>query len=181
MKFSMRLRYMGSAFVDVVRTIGKFLLRIGVPVVAVIGFIALLNYIPWWGALLVACGMFLFMYLWIRADIQYKEDHETSKTVLHDKYYEITNIWHKMMSEGKSCQTIYGLMTHMIYEYDMLLEYHKKLYGEDDTYKLYVNRVTKYIKACEEDEKNRQKRQEERAADLKAMGGNGEIEEGILI
>lgn len=182
MKASMRIKYMLTALWDLICGIGGFIFKVGVPTVAVLFFIYMFNYLPWWVCVLIALGAFLAIYLWIRADIQYKEDHETSCSVLHDKYYEITRIWFNMMNEGKSCRTIYGLMTAMIDEYDMLLEYHKKLYGEDDTYKVYCDRVDKFIKSCEENEKNELARQETLAKEMKELGGNGEvIERGILI
>lgn len=184
MKMSMRLKYMCAALWDLICGIFRFLCKVGLPVAAGFGFIYLFNYLPWWVCTLVALGAFLGIYLWIRADIQYKEDYETSKSVLHDKYYEITDIWMTMSNEGKSCRTIYGLMTHMIDDYDALLEYHKKLYGEDDTYKLYVDRVDKFIKCCQENEQAEKERQEKRAAAYKEIRGNGEVvyvEEGGII
>lgn len=184
MKMTMRLKYMWTTFVDLVCAIGHFLFMVGVPVVATIGFITLMSYIPWWASALISATIVLIIYLWIRADFQYAEDYEVSKMTLHDKYYEITKIWINMTNEGKSCRTVYGLMTALIDEYDTLLEYHKKLYGEDETYNLYCDRVDKFIKCCQENEEAEKKRQEERAAQLKEMCGNGEvvtIEEGILI
>lgn len=182
MKLSMRLKYMGAEFIELLVVIGSFLLKVGIPVVAVLGLIAIMCHFPWWVSVIVIGGAALLIYLWFAANVRYKKDYETSKDVLSDKYQEITRIWFNMMNEGKSCRTVYGLMTPLIDEYDGLLEYHKKLYGEDDVYKLYVDRVDTFIECCENDEKAKQKEQEERAAALKAMGGNGEIvEKGELI
>lgn len=183
MKMSVRLKYMLFALWDLIRTLFGFICKVGLPVGAVIGFIYLFNYFPWWVCMLFALGVFLVIYLWTRADTQYREDHEVSKMTLNDKYHEITDIWRAMEKEGKSCRTIYSLMTHMIDDYDALLEYHKRLYGEDDTYNLYVNLVDEFIKCREDNEKAEKERQEKRAAMLKEMGGNGDIYaiEGDLI
>lgn len=175
MKLSMRIKYMLFAMWDLIKTLFGFICKVGLPVVAVIGFIYLFNYLPWWVCVLIALSIFLGIYLWVRADIQYKEDYEVSKMTLHDKYYEITDIWLTMTNEGKSCRTIYSLMTHMIDDYDTLLEYHKKLYGEDDTYNIYIDRVDKFIKCCEENEKAEKKRQECKKID------DNYVEESYLI
>lgn len=180
MKMSVRLKYMSFALLDLIRTLLGFICKVSLPVGAVIGFICLLIYFPWWVCTLFALGVFLVIDLWARADIKYSEDHEVSKMTLNDKYYEITDIWFTMAKEGKSCQTIYSLMAHMIDDYNALLEYHKRLYGEDNVYNLYVNRVDEFIKRREDNEKAEKERQEKRAAAYK----NGEvvyIEEGELI
>lgn len=172
MKMNIRFKYMLSALWDLICGIGGFLLHVGVPAAATFAFLTLMAYIPWWTSILIAAVVILVMYLWIHADIKYKEDFDTSRRVIYDKYEEITRIWYNMASEGKSARTIYGLLTPMIDEFDTLLEYHKKLYGEDEIYKSYCERVDTFVKAMEDNERAELQKQEKLAAQLKDISGN---------
>ena len=146
MKMSMRLKYMGKGFVDIVTTIGGFLIKVGVPVVITIGLIILMNCISWWASALITVTVVLAVYLWIHAETQYKEDYEVSKGLLYDKYHDFTDRWIAKVNGGQSHRAIYSQMVLLIDEYDSLLDYHKKLYGEDDIYKLYSGSIDKFIK-----------------------------------
>lgn len=167
MKMSIRLRYMGSIFVDMIAVIGKLAAKVGLLVAACIGLLALLNYTPLWFSVTAVLGTIAIIYVWIMAGKKFQEDREISEDLLSDKYYEITKIWNIMSLDGKSYRTIYGLMTGMLDDYDALLEQHKEFYGEDEIYKHYRNSIDQFIKCCEEAEKIEQQRQELRAAELK--------------
>lgn len=167
MKMSIRLRYMGSIFVDMIAVIGKLAAKVGLLVVAGISLFALLNYTPIWFSITAILSTVAIVYVWIMAGKKFQEDREISEDLLSDKYYEITRTWNAMSLDGKSYRTIYGLMTSILDDYDALLEQHKEFYGEDVTYKHYRNSIDQFIKCCEEAEKIEQRRQELRAAELK--------------
>jgi hypothetical protein len=156
MKMSMRLKYMGKSFVDMITAIGGFLIKVGMPVVITIGLIALMNFIPWWASALITATVILAVYMWIHAETQYKEDYEVSRGLLYDKYNDFTDRWIAKVNGGQSFRAIYLQMTPLIDEYDTLLACHKNLYGEDDIYKLYSDRIDRFIKCQEESEKNRE-------------------------
>lgn len=156
MKMSMCLKYIGKGFIDLVVSIGSFLIRVGVPVVITIGIITLMNYISWWASALITATVVLTVYLWIHAETQYKEDYEVSRRLLCDKYHDFADRWIAKVNGGQSYRAIYFQMTPLIDEYDALLAYHKKLYGEDDVYKLYSSRIDTFIKCQEESEKKRE-------------------------
>ena len=181
MKFTTRLKYMRRGLVDLLSAIGGFLLQIGVPVIAAILLITVMSFAPWWVSVLFCIIVGLGIYLWIKADIDYKVDYETSKDMLHDKYYEFTNLWLCFMNEGKLCKEIQRLMEEHYKKYKMLLDYHKLLYGEDVTYQRYNGCIDTFIKNCEMQEQMERERQERRAAELKEAGGNGEITEKTFL
>jgi hypothetical protein len=166
MKMSIRLRYMGSVFVDMIAVIGKLAAKVGLLVAVFIGFLALLNYTPLWFSITAILSIVAIVYVWIMAGKKFQKDREISEDLLGEKYYEITRIWSTMSADGKSYRTIYGLMTGMLDDYDALLEQHKEFYGEDETYGLYRNGIDQFIKRCEDAEKVEQEWQERRAAEL---------------
>ena len=155
MKLSMRLKYMWAALIDVICTIGGFLLKVGVPVVVAVAYIYIWGILPWWIVVPASLVIILGVYLWVRADIQYKEDYKISKDVIYDKYHNFTDRWMAMERGGQPYNVIYTKMTPLMDEFEALVEYHKKLYGEDDTYKLYCDRIDKFIKCQEKSWKNR--------------------------
>jgi hypothetical protein len=167
MKMSIRLKYMGYVFVDMIAAIGKLTAKVGLPVAACIGLLALLNYTPLWFSITTILGTVAIVYVWIMAGKKFQKDREISEDLLDDKYYEITRTWSAMSLDGKSYRTIYGLMTSILDDYDALLEQHKEFYGEDVTYKHYRNSIDQFIKRCEDAEKVEQQRQEQRAAELR--------------
>lgn len=149
MKMSIRLKYMWEGFIDVICTIGGFLLRVGLPVVAALAYLYVMSMFPWWVVILVSLVIILGIYLWKRAEIKYKEDYETSKSVLYDKYHDFTDRWFAKERGGQPYNIIYTQMTPLADEFETLVEHHKKLYGEDDTYKLYCDRIDKFIQGRE--------------------------------
>lgn len=167
MKMSIRLKYMGSIFVDMIAAIGKLTAKVGLLVVACIGLLALLNYTPLWFSITAILSTVAIIYVWIMAEKKFQKDRDISEDLLGDKYYEITRIWSAMSLDGKSYRTIYGLMTGMLDDYDALLEQHKEFYGEDEIYGHYRNSIDQFIKRCEDAEKIEQQRQEQRAAELR--------------
>lgn len=167
MKMSIRLRYMGSIFVDMVAAIGKFAVKAGLLVVAGISLFALLNYTPIWFSITAILSTVAIVYVWIMAGKKFQKDREISEDLLDDKYYEITRTWNAMSLDGKSYRTIYGLMTSILDDYDALLEQHKEFYGEDVTYEHYRNSIDQFIKRCEDAEKVEQQWQERRADELR--------------
>jgi hypothetical protein len=167
MKMSIRLRYMGSVFVDMITVIGKLAAKVGLLVTVFIGFLALLNYTPLWFSITATIGIVAIVYVWIMAEKKFQKDREISEDLLGEKYYEITRIWNAMSLDGKSYRTIYGLMTGMLDDYDALLEQHKEFYDKDEIYEHYRNSIDQFIKCCEEAEKIEQQQQEQRAAELR--------------
>lgn len=167
MKMSIRLKYMGYIFVDMIAVIGKLTAKVGLLVAAFIGLLVLLNYTPLWFSITAILSTVAIVYVWIMAGKKFQKDREISEDLLSDKYYEITKIWNTMSLDGKSYRTIYGLMAGMLDDYDALLEQHKEFYGEDEIYKHYRNGIDHFIKRCEDAEKVEQQWQERRADELK--------------
>ena len=155
MKLSIRLSYMWEAFIDVIRAIGSLLLKVGIPVIAILAYIYIMNVLPWWVIILISLVIILSVYLWIRAENQYKKDYETSKEVLYDSYHNFTDRWIAMERSGQSYNVIFTKMIPLMDEFEALVEYHKELYGEDDIYKLYYDRIDRFTKYQEEAEKNK--------------------------
>ena len=167
MKMSIRLKYMGYIFVDMIAVIGKLAAKVGLLVAAFIGLLVLLNYTPLWFSITAILSTVAIVYVWIMAGKKFQKDREISEDLLSDKYYEITKIWNTMSLDGKSYRTIYGLMTSILDDYDALLEQHKEFYGEDITYEHYRNSIDQFIKRCEDAEKVEQQWQERRADELR--------------
>lgn len=167
MKMSIRLKYMGYIFVDMIAVIGKLTAKVGLLVAAFIGLLVLLNYTPLWFSITAILSTVAIVYVWIMAGKKFQKDREISEDLLSDKYYEITKIWNTMSLDGKSYRTIYGLMAGMLDDYDALLEQHKEFYGEDEIYKHYRNGIDQFIKRCEDAEKVEQQWQERRADELR--------------
>lgn len=182
MKASMRIKYMWEALIDMLIGIGKFLFQIGIPIAITIGVITVITFLPRWVSVIICGSLGLGIYLWYRAEKQYKEDAQTSRDIIREKYEMISTLLERFRLEGKTVRESYSLLTAMIDTYDEFIEIHKQKFGEDNTVRCYEYRVDELFKHAEASEKEAQERQEQRAKMLKEMGGNGEvIERGILI
>lgn len=151
MKLSIRLKYMWAAFIDVIATLFGFICKLAIPGVAVGGIVLTFNLFPWWISALICLTVALVIYLYIQAERNYKEDYETSKNVLHDKYYDFTESWFAKERGGQTYSAIYVQMTPFLDEFEALLEHHKKLYGEEDNYcKHYTEAMEHFMQIVEE-------------------------------
>lgn len=182
MNFKKRLEYMGAAFIGLLEDLWRIFYKIILPIGMGIGLFIFTIFIGWWG-LLVWGVVGLGLYLWYRAEYQYKEDAQTSREIIREKYEMIETLLQRFMLEGKTVREAYSLLTTMIDTYDDFVEYHKDKFGVDNTVRVYEHRVDELIKRAEDAEKAAKRQQEERAAMLKEVGGNGDIYaiEGDLI
>lgn len=153
MTLSIRLKLMGEELRDILSGIFGFLFKFVPVLITGIFLILAPSWFGWWTlGIYVIIGM--IVYLWRLAGKRYEEQREISNDCLHDAYYKIIREWFELRDQDKKWREICILLTPKFEKFEVLLEHHKQMYGEDDIYYMWQGSIETFCQSQKEKEMN---------------------------